>query len=67
MNNKILGYGMRRSWKKKNNNERGGYEFMVLVFDGKVVLESVVLEFICLKLVCLFWLFENYYMWEKIR
>lgn len=55
MNNKILGYGMRRSRKKKNNNNgRGGYELTAFAFDGKAALESVVLEFTRLKLARLF-------------
>lgn len=52
MNNKILGYGMRRS--RKNKNERGGYELTAFAFDGKAALESVVLEFTRLKLARLF-------------
>lgn len=54
MNNKILGYGMRRSRKKNNNNGRGGYELTAFAFDGKAALESVVLEFTRLKLARLF-------------
>ena len=59
MNNKILGYGMRRSRKKKTKkkqkkNERAGYELTAFAFDGKAALESVVLEFTRLKLARLF-------------
>lgn len=56
MNNKIPGYGMRRSRKKKKQkkNERAGYELTAFAFDGKAALESVVLEFTRLKLARLF-------------
>ena len=56
MNNKILGYGMRRSRKKKKKkkNQRAGYELTAFAFDGKAALESVVLEFTRLKLARLF-------------
>lgn len=55
MNNKILGYGMRRSRKKIIiTKEERGYELTAFAFDGKAALESVVLEFTRLKLARLF-------------